>query len=206
MVDNYLLFCSTIFIASIVPGPSMLLALSHGMKYGARRTTASACGNVVASVIQATVSVAGLAAVLSMSEILFLCIKWLGIVYLVYIGIVTWCSAGQTVNEEAAASDREKSPLKMFSQAFLVAAGNPKAIVFFTALFPQFINTELMMASQYAVIMGTLSIIAFACFMAYALGGQRVILVLKKASITRILNRIMGGTFISAGIGMAVTD
>jgi threonine/homoserine/homoserine lactone efflux protein len=64
-LEFWLLYTVTVFLASISPGPSMLLALTHGMKYGARRTMATAAGNVVASLLQATVSIAGLGAVLT---------------------------------------------------------------------------------------------------------------------------------------------
>ncbi len=70
-----LLYSMTVFIASIIPGPSMLLALTHGMQYGAKRTIASAMGNVTVSLIQASISIAGLGAILIASEAIFQFIK-----------------------------------------------------------------------------------------------------------------------------------
>ena len=77
-----LLFSLTVFVASIIPGPSMLLALTHGMKYGVRKTMASAMGNVTVTLIQATVSIAGLGTILIASETAFQIIKWSGAAYL----------------------------------------------------------------------------------------------------------------------------
>ncbi len=76
--DFFLIYSVTVFVASIVPGPSMLLALTHGMKYGAKRTIVSALGNVSVTLLQAAISIAGLGAILLASEGLFNIIKWAG--------------------------------------------------------------------------------------------------------------------------------
>ena len=73
-----LLYSLTVFIASIIPGPSMLLALTYGMRYGAKRTIASATGNLTVTLLQAAVSIAGLGAVLIASGTVFQLIKWAG--------------------------------------------------------------------------------------------------------------------------------
>ena len=78
-----LVYSVTVFVASIVPGPSMLLALTPGMKSGAKRTIASALGNVSVTLIQAAISIAGLGAILLASEGLFNVIKWAN--YIVYL-------------------------------------------------------------------------------------------------------------------------
>ena len=205
--EFWFLYAVTIFLASIVPGPSMLLALTHGIKYGARRTIVAAMGNVSASLMQASISMAGLGAVLMASETLFMVIKWLGAVYLVIIGINTLRSTGVSLSgKDDKSGNRPVSQAKMFSQAFVVAAGNPKAIVFFTALFPQFINPEVSHGSQFFILMITLGGIAFGCFMAYALGGEKVVSVFIKDKARKWMNRIIGTTFIGAGVGIAVSN
>ena len=83
-----LLFSMTVFIASIIPGPSMLLALTHGMNFGVKRTIASALGNVTVTIIQASISIAGLGAVLVASESVFQVIKWAGAIYLIYMSLL----------------------------------------------------------------------------------------------------------------------
>ena len=141
-IEFWFLYAVTVFLASISPGPSMLLALTHGMKYGARRTMATAAGNVVASLLQATVSIAGLGAILTMSEGVFSVIRWLGAGYLIYLGIVTWRSSPlMQAGEENGAPGPELTRRSMFLQSFFVAVGNPKAIIFFTALFPQIVGS-----------------------------------------------------------------
>ena len=93
---------------------------------------------------------------------------------------------------------------KMYLQGVLVTAGNPKAIVFFTAVFPQFINPEAAYLPQFFFIMGVGSFIAFGCFMIYAISGQKIVRLFSEATFGRYINRIIGTTFIGAGIGLAV--
>ena len=131
-----LLYVTTLFIASILPGPSMLLALTHGMQFGAKRTIASAMGNLTITLIQASVSVAGLGAVLIASETAFNFVKFAGAAYLVYLGVVILFSQKMSLVPVNTKPHQETSLRKMYLQAALVTAGNPKAIVFFTAIFP----------------------------------------------------------------------
>jgi len=136
-----LMYTVTIFVASIIPGPSMLLALTHGMKYGAKRTIASALGNVSVTLLQAAISIAGLGAILLASEGLFSVIKWIGAAYLIYMGLCIWRSKNMTLAEGPSHDSSTKVPLrKLYRQSAFVTAGNPKAIIFFTAVFPQFID------------------------------------------------------------------
>lgn len=205
-LNFWLLYCSTLFLASIIPGPSMLLALNHGMRFGAKRTVATALGNVTASIIQASVSVAGLGALLIASENLFLGIKWCGALYLIYIGIASFLSSSEMVTSDAGCDNKsEVKPLtKMYGEAFLVVMGNPKAIIFFSALFPQFINMETVNLWEIIGALGTLAVIAFICFMIYALGGERIIATFKKNTVGKWFNKIIGTTFIGSGIAILV--
>ncbi len=201
------LFSMTVFIASIIPGPSMLLALTHGMQFGARRTMASALGNVAVTMVQAFISIVGLGTVLLASETVFLVIKWAGAGYLIYMGITMLLSSGQGFEVQAADDSAPKSiPLrKMFFQASMVTAGNPKAIVFFTAVFPQFINPGTGYALQCSILLSLMALIAFVCFMLYALGGQKIVSVFSMASVGRLIKRVIGTSFIGAGIGLAAS-
>ncbi len=201
----WILYCSTLFLASLVPGPSMLLALNHGMRYGAKRTMVTASGNVLASLIQASVSLAGLGALLLTSQTLFLTIKWLGALYLIYIGVQTFRASSMVVDKSK--DDTEvttKSHYKMFLEAFFVAMGNPKAILFFSALFPQLLDMNTLSISQFLGAMVTLAIIAFLCFMIYAIGGERVISLFRKSSFGTIINRVLGSTFVGSGLAILV--
>lgn len=206
MSFNYLLFLTTVFIASILPGPTMLLALTHGMNYGVRRTLVSAMGNVSVTLVQASISIAGLGTILIASETIFQIIKWAGAAYLVYIGISFMLSSKMSMSASEDGKSTQWRPLrKMYFQAALVTAGNPKAIVFFTAVFPQFIDPAAAYLAQSCMLLGTCALVAFGCFMVYAFGGQKIVSLFSKAAVGKYINRVIGGTFIGAGIGLAVS-
>ena len=206
-VDLFFIYAVTVFIASIVPGPSMLLALTHGMQYGAKRTIASALGNLTVTLIQAAISIGGLGVVLLASHNIFNLIKWAGAAYLAYIGLKIWCSQPLAVAMIGEKGTQSVKPLhRMYLQAALVTAGNPKAIVFFTAVFPQFIDPKAPCFPQFGVLMSAGAIIGFSCFMLYAVGGQKIVDVFSTAALGKYLNKIVGGSFIGAGIGLAATN
>ncbi len=202
-----LLFSITVFVASIIPGPSMLLALTHGMQYGAKRTIASAMGNVTVTLIQASISIAGLGTILIASETIFQLIKWAGAAYLIYMGISILFSSKMTLSPDKLNHSSKLSSLrKMYMQAAFVTAGNPKAIVFFTAVFPQFIDNNSAYLSDLCILMSICAFIAFSCFMLYAIGGQKIVSLFSEAIVGKYIKRVIGGTFIGAGIGLAVSN
>ena len=195
---------TTVFIASILPGPSMLLALTHGMQFGAKRTIASAMGNLTVTLIQAFISIAGLGTILIASEAAFQFIKFAGAAYLVYMGVAILLSPKMSiVPQNTKQFQKEVSLHKMYLQAAFVTAGNPKAIVFFTAIFPQFINPNATYLPQFFSLMSMGSLIAFSCFMLYAISGQKMVSLFSKDIIGKYINRVIGGTFIGVGIGLA---
>lgn len=207
MVMTYhflLLYALTVFTASMIPGPSMLLALTHGIQYGVKRTMASALGNVTVTLVQAAVSMAGLGTVLLASETVFQAIKYAGAAYLIYVGLTLFFSRPMDLSPGEDAERQEGASLKgMYLQAVLVTAGNPKAIVFFTAVFPQFINQHAPFIPQFMILLSLCAAIAFCCFMIYAVCGSRLIRIFQKGAVGRYVNKIIGGTFIGAGIGLA---
>lgn len=203
--EFWFLYTATVFLASIIPGPSMLLALSHGMKYGTGKTVVSALGNVTASLIQAMISIAGLGVVLMASETVFHVIRWAGAVYLVGIGVSLLMSANRTDNANPERSSSEPvSLVRMFSQAFFVASGNPKAIVFFSALFPQFINPQSSNGIQFVLLMLTLAVTAFFCFMLYAVCGETLMGLFSGRRVGSTVRRVTGCAFIGSGVGIAI--
>jgi homoserine/homoserine lactone efflux protein len=203
---NFLIiFSVTVFVASIIPGPSMLLALTHGINYGAKRTIASALGNITITFFQALISVAGLGSILIASENVFQIIKLLGAVYLIYMEI-SFLRSSELLSINESKNNKEKSSFKkMFIRSALVTSGNPKAILFFTAVFHQFINTSSGYLMQFCILMILCLIIAFICFMIYAILGQKIIIIFSKYSFGNYIKKIIGGTFIGTGIGLAIS-
>lgn len=202
-----LIFSATVFSISIIPGPSMLLALTHGMQYGIKRTLASALGNVSVTVIQAAISIAGLGTILASSELFFQLIKWAGAGYLIYMGLSLLLAKNSVVQPSNIAVDNKNHTIrKLFLQSSVITAGNPKAIIFFTAVFPQFIDPNISYMLQSITLISLCAVIAFICFMLYAIIGQKLVNLFAQAKIQQRINQLIGGGFISAGIGLASSN
>lgn len=201
--DFWFTYLVTLFVASIIPGPSMMLALTHGMRHGTSAAAVSGVGNVVASLIQAGVSMAGLGILLTTCEPLFMAVRYAGAVYLVWLGIGLWRSAPPDMAPASLSGPRSAPLRKLWLDAFLVAMGNPKAIVFFAALFPQFIHSVSITVRECTFLAGGLAVPAFAAWMIYALCGRRVAGMFSGSGIGRWANRVLGGTFVGLGVGLA---
>lgn len=150
----------------------------------------------------AVASIIGLGAVLIASGIVFNVIKWLGIIYLVFMGIkllLEPVKAGDATNS----SRISRSSHRLFIDGFLIAIGNPKGILFFTALFPQFVNVEQANFTDFTILLVTLGIVASGCFMAYAVCGAKLNALFQVSSFRRWFNRITGTVFIGTGLAVA---
>ncbi len=204
-LEFWSIYIITVFVASIIPGPSMLLALSHGIKHGAKISMITALGNTVASMIQATVAIAGLGLVLSTSTTIFMFIKYIGAIYLIYLGIKLFRTPFTIKNSSY---DKKEKPVfkKLFSEAFIVAAANPKALIFFTALFPQFIQVNRDGLVHYTLLVLVLGLIAFSCMMIYSFSGYKVKNLFHETSLSKYIGKVIGTTFVSLGLGLAFTS
>ena len=136
--STWLLFLSVSLAAAFSPGPGVLMAISTASSQGARRAFYSSIGNALGVFIVATIAVTGLGLVLKASALAFGLLKLAGAAYLVYLGIKTWRNAGKPAAPALQGLSAEASRLSNFRGGLLVALSNPKAILFFTAVFPQF--------------------------------------------------------------------
>ena len=200
MQNSILIYTLVVFVATIVPGPSMILALNHGIKHGVQKTMVTGLGNLTGNLILASVSMAGLGAIILASTPIFNIIRWLGAAYLIYIGLRSILSK-QTINTD----DSQKPVSKkhgLFATGFLVAISNPKGIVFFTALFPQFIHIEQTSVSQFIILLFILAVIAIGCFMLYAVSGSSLKNFFANNAIGKYFSKLVGVIFISFGLGL----
>jgi homoserine/homoserine lactone efflux protein len=144
--DTWLLYLGTIIIFMSAPGPSHLLMISVGMSNAFPRSLATASGDLSANVIQIILAGVGLATLVVSSQYGFTIIKWLGVVYLVWMGVqklrATFLEA-QTIDEAPAVSLQS-----LWLKGFITSAANPKAVVFFAALFPLFITENIALLPQ----------------------------------------------------------
>lgn len=139
--DTWVVYALAILILTASPGPSVLLCASKSVSSGLLSARFAALGSVTAISIVLTLSFTGLGVLIASSNIAFSIIKWIGAAYLIYLGIKILRCPEETYEVEFEA-DGQTSRANHFMSGFIVGASNPKALVFFTALFPQFIDTS----------------------------------------------------------------
>jgi homoserine/homoserine lactone efflux protein len=198
-VDLWLLYAITCIGLTLTPGPNGLLALSHGVIHGLRRSVFTIIGGCVGFVVLIAVSMAGMSALLSASQLAFVLAKWIGAGYLVYLGFKIWRSAPPrpVITHDA---DIDIAPASaLLRQGFLVAVSNPKGIIFFAALLPQFVDPQASHLIQFLILAATFAGIEFLYEISLAGSAQKLTPWLGRTGVGRWFNRITGATFIGIG-------
>lgn len=193
-LSSYSLYFSISLLASISIGPSVILAASNGINFGRKKALAGVLGHVSAVMILALISASGLGLILMASDLAFTVIKYAGAGYLVYIGIAIWRSKGKW----SFADKNTQAPAKraLFKQSFLLGLSNPKALVFFSALFPQFIQPAQPILPQFLLLAGTSLCNAFVFTSVYVVVAYRFRQYFLSAIGQRWVGKTTGGIFI----------
>jgi threonine/homoserine/homoserine lactone efflux protein len=211
--QTFWLFVTVTFFLSATPGPNMLLVMSSSARFGFRASLATMAGCLTALLAMLSISAAGLGALLQAFPAVFDALRWMGAAYLVYLGIRTWraplpqeaSDATGAIAPGAIAPARNSGQL--FRQGFLVAASNPKAILFAAAFLPQFIRPELPELPQFTILLLTFAVIEVSWYIVYAGSGRHLAQYLRRASVLRLFNRLTGGLFVGfAAVMAAVRD
>lgn len=188
---------------AVAPGPNNLLAVNHGARYGLNRALVAGLGRLLAFTLMIIVTAVGLGAALAAPEVAFQVIKWGGAAYLVYLGIRTFLAKGEGTEE--AGVGKQATLMKQARSEFIVAVGNPKAILIFTAFFPQFIKPDLPFISQFFVLGVVFLIMEFFALGLYAAAGKQVARLIRTSKGMQWLNRVSGGALFSAGVVLAAS-
>jgi len=199
-LDLWLLYLVAAIGLSLTPGPNGLLSLTHGACFGFRPTICTVLGGALGFLVLIAASLAGMGALLATSERAFTLAKWIGAAYLVYLGVRLWRSPAPLIAAPSGATAPARR-LHMFNQGFLVAASNPKGLIFFAAFLPQFIVPDLSFAAQLLVFGGTFVAVEIVYELVLAGLAQRIAPWLGRHG--RWFNRAAGGTFV--GIGAALS-
>jgi len=170
--SSYLIYFSISVIASVSVGPSVILAANNGINFGYKKSLSGVSGHVSAILVLALVSASGVGSILLASENTFLIIKYLGVFYLAYIGYAIWHNKGTW----SLLSQQGKVPsgFSLYRKSLFLGLSNPKALVFFTALFPQFIQTNEALLPQFVLLTATSLTNAFIFTFAYAFAGYKL--------------------------------
>jgi threonine/homoserine/homoserine lactone efflux protein len=202
-LSAYLLFLPACFAINMAFGPNNLLSVTNGARHGVSPAVLAAGGRLVAFAIMIAIAGLGMGAVLVASEVAFDVIKYIGAAYLVWIGIRLLRAPAPTM-QEAAASAAPPSLRALARQEFTVAAGNPKAILVFTAFFPQFVVPGAY-ASSYLLLGLTFLVFELVAIALYALLGARMRRLADGSRAMRWFNRVSGSMMVGFGLILAFT-
>jgi threonine/homoserine/homoserine lactone efflux protein len=197
-LNIWLAYIAVVFVISGSPGPNMLLCLTHGIHYGLSRTFSTMLGLLSGLAIILAISFAGLGAVLAASTTAFEVVKYVGAVYLVYLGVKTWRTTD--TGPITAIHPLSAGGSKRYRTGMLVSLSNPKAILFCVAFFPQFIDRRQPLMPQATILLTTFAFIETCWMLVYAGGGARLAVWLHQGEHMRWFNRASGGVFIGAGV------
>jgi threonine/homoserine/homoserine lactone efflux protein len=198
-----LVFAVTEFLLSMTPGPAVLLVVSQGMRFGFTASIRGTLGILTGNAIYFALSAAGLGALLIASATLFEIIRWVGVAYLVYIGLRMLISKPDALAAEDSSNGSRRRSLKLFSQGLITQLSNPKAIVFFTALLPQFISPGEHIFRQFVVLGITSISVEFPVLLVYGLIADHGVGLIPKGRLSVLPDRVAGAFLIGAGIGLA---
>lgn len=195
----------TFVLASVVllmiPGPTIVLVLTYALTQGRKVDVASAAGVAVGDLIAMTASLAGLGALVLASATLFAVIKWIGAVYLVWMGIGMIRAAGSV--KVATAQTPVLPARRIFKNAAMVTALNPKSIVFFIAFVPQFIQPHAPLIPQFAFLIATFVTLAFLNALAFALLADKLRGTVRKPAVLAWMTRAGGAVLVTMGVATA---
>ena len=207
--NSWLLFSSIALMATLTPGPAILLASTHSASFGAKQTVPILLGNISGLFIMSLLSVLGLNAIILHSAPIFAAVKFSGAAYLIYLGIKMWRN-GRTSSAVSTAggnnTHQRPRPAKLYTQGLFVALSNPKAIAFCSALFPQFIQTDKPMLPQFCILIFTFMFLSFICLYGYATVAEGTRNRSKNIGLSQWFNKLFGTAFIGSGILLATAS
>jgi threonine/homoserine/homoserine lactone efflux protein len=193
----FLYFLASVGLA-LSPGPNGLLALTHGALYGPRKAVWTALGGVTGFVVLIGLSLFGIGALLQANPAALTVLKWVGGGYLVVLGIQVWRSPPPGVELHAATATVAGATL--FRQALLTALSNPKALLFFLAFLPQFVDPARSLVWQFVLMAGTYAVIELAFEVGLAAAAHHVSPWLRRAG--QRFNHACGAVFVLIGVGL----
>ncbi|GKS99986.1 LysE family transporter [Acidovorax sp. SUPP3434] len=199
-----LLFAPVAVAIALTPGPNNFCGLNNGIRAGVGTALVATIGRAAAFAIFLTVSAVGLGAMLLASEAAFTVVKWVGACYLFWLGWKAWRSREfgglELVEGSEAAPSAAAVPIRsLILQEFLLGITNPKAIILFAAVFPQFIDPAQPAAHQFLVLGSVYLMAEFVSTAVYATGGRQIRRVIRSQRGVVRLNKATGGFFMGAG-------
>lgn len=201
-LDTLILFLTATFVVVLSPGPAAIAVTAESASNGFKSSVWVILGIAIANVVFFVLSATGIAGLLIASHSLFSVIKWIGVAYLLYLGLsAIFGDAGPLkINKSNSAKARW---YKVFLKGFILEISNPKALLYFSALLPQFIDIANPIIPQLAILCLITLFIDLFCYFLYGYLGFKSMSVGIKPMVTKLINRSAGCMLIFAGVKMA---
>jgi homoserine/homoserine lactone efflux protein len=201
MIDSslYLAYTGAVLILTMIPGPNVALIVANAVAHGTRYGLITVAGTSAAIVIQLAFTALGLTELLGTLGHWFEVLRWIGVVYLVWLGIAAWRAPAIDLTRTRA---EPKSPRAILSRGLLVSLSNPKTLLFYGAFFPQFIDPARPILPQVALMSLTFIVLATLMDSLWAIAAGKARFLLTAHGAWR--NRISGGLLLGAGLGLAL--
>ena len=203
--ERWLFFATTELLLCLTPGPAVLFVISHALARGGRASLWANAGILAGNSFYFALSAVGLGAVLLASHTAFTVITYAGAGYLVYLGIRTTLGGGVSPGAALPAA-RSSDGWRTLARGFALQVSNPKALVFFLALLPQFVDPSRSVAAQVVLLAVTSVAIEFAVLGAYGYVSARAAVIARQPRFVTATNRISGGLLVAAGAGVALAE
>ena len=204
-LQTWIAYLLASILIAVSPGSGAVLAMSHGLSYGVRRTQATIAGLQVGLLILLLVAGAGVGSLLVASELAFSVVKTLGAGYLIYIGWQQWRSSTALTLADSgttASGPAALSPRRLFFTGLLTNVTNPKGILFMVAVLPQFINPARALWLQLLVMAATSVAVDLVVMHGYAYAASRLQKLFRNAQAVKWQNRAFGGLLMAVGTGL----
>jgi homoserine/homoserine lactone efflux protein len=187
----------------VVPGPNIMLVVNDSMHVGFKKGLLTILGIKAGTLFLVCLSMIGLTALLTWFSWLFMIIKWAGVCYLLYLGIM---QVRSSFNPAVELDLPQTANGRLFMKGFLVAATNPKGLLFAGAFFPQFINPAAPLLPQMAILCIAFMVVAFLIEIVYAYAGKMTANLFKSERFRKLSQRVSGAILITFGIGLCFAE
>ncbi len=195
----YLAFMLATAVLILIPGPNVALIVSNAVAYGTRYGLLTVAGTSAAICVQLGLTALGMTAVLGVLAAWFDVLRWIGVAYLVWLGVRQWRAPAIDLTQTR---PQPRSLRAIAVRGFLVSLTNPKTLLFYGAFFPQFVSIDRPLGAQVALLCATFLAIAVGLDSVWALLAGRARGAL--AALPRLRNRLSGGLLVGAGVGLAL--
>ncbi|WP_119268801.1 LysE family translocator [Taklimakanibacter deserti] len=201
-LETFLLFAPACFAINMAFGPNNLLSLTNAARSGLAPAILAAAGRIVSFAVMIAIAGIGLGAVLAASETVFMAVKWVGALYLIWIGIKLIRAGAPLLGDEGSAPALSLRTLTL--QELWVAAGNPKAILVFTAFFPQFVDAQ-SYALSFTILGAIFLVFELFAILVYSFIGAKLGRHIRNGRALKWFNRTSGTMMIGFGLALMFT-